>query len=237
MGTKIENVLFTFSGLIHGNLSWGKKNWIAFTTGQGIIRIFKSDGSGNHQIVEHSDMNFFSGTGPEWSPSGDHLYYHTVYVNTPNGVICDTSGVVFSYSPIINRPDWNKNNILVGADGWLLSTLDLNTNEKIDFAQWYPVNEADAVSFIEWLPNNHHAIFSKDKGLFRVDTKTGEILQLKENCITKKYKALSVSNEGNFILCEKIVGKQTGPNTAVERSEIWKMDINGCNEVRVLPKE
>jgi hypothetical protein len=115
MATQTEKVLFTFSGVMIGNLSWGKKDWIAFTQGPGTIRIFKSDGSNDRQIVESSGMNFGEGTGPEWSPDGNHLYYSLGLPNVSNAVICDISGNTISHAPIIPRPSWNSNNIFIGG--------------------------------------------------------------------------------------------------------------------------
>jgi|GEM_PF-1485151 len=236
MNTETENILFNFSGVMIGNLSWGKKDWIAFTQGQGTIRIFKSDGSNDHLIVDHSGMNFGSGAGPEWSPDGNYLYYHTINGNPSVGIFCDTMGITVSNFRIIPKPDWNANNQFIGGGGQQIRMSSLSDSTSTIIAEWGQQNNFDQIQSIEWLPDNRHAVFSKYRGLFRVDTHTGEILQMKESCEMKNYKILSVCNEGNFILCEKILGKHHTPYIVHESHEIWKMDINGCNEVRVLPK-
>jgi hypothetical protein len=103
--------------------------------------------------------------------------------------------------------------------------------------EWTRENNYDQIKSIEWLPDNRHAVFSKGIGLYRIDTQTGEILQMKDWCEMKNYSTLSVSDKGNFILCQKQVSWHTGATSLRFRDEIWKMDINGCNEVRVLPRE
>lgn len=115
--------------------------------------------------------------------------------------------------------------------------MDINTNSKTQLKTWQKQNILDEIISIEWLPDNRHVVFSKHYGLYRIDTQTGEILQMKDQCDMKNYSMLSVSNEGNFILCQKKVSKKPSSQTLIYREEIWKMDINGCNEVRVLPRE
>lgn len=110
MNTGVENVLFTFSGVMHGNLLWGKKDWIAFTQGQGNIRIFKSDGSNDHQIVESSRMNFGSGSGPSWTPDGNMINYYKI--NPTIGFLCDTTGTISSNYEVITMPSWNQKKTL-----------------------------------------------------------------------------------------------------------------------------
>jgi hypothetical protein len=237
MSTEIEKVLFTFSGVMIGNLSWGKKDWIAFTQGPGTIRIFKSDGSNDRQIVESSAMNFSTGFGPEWSPDGNHLYYSTGDTNYPIAIICDVFGNTSGNPPIIPRPSWNRNNTLIGGGGGKVLTANISDRATRIIAEWQKQNEYDQIQSIEWLPDNRHAVFSKGRGLYRIDTHTGEILQMKDWCEMKNYSTLSVSDKGNFILCQKQVSWHTGATSARFRDEIWKMDINGCNEVRVLPRE
>lgn len=215
----------------------GEKDWIAFTQGQGTIRVFKSDGTGDHQIVASSGMNFLTGMGPEWSPDGSYLYYHTVNGNPSVGVICDTMGETALNCEVITKPDWNSHNLIIGGGGVVINLLDMNTNTKTQLKTWQKQNILDEIISIEWLPDNRHVVFSKHYGLYRIDTQTGEILQMKDQCDMKNYSMLSVSNEGNFILCQKKVSKKPNPQRLIYREEIWKMDINGCNEVRILPRE
>jgi hypothetical protein len=237
MQTDEERTLFTYNSTIIGSLSWGKKDWIAYTSGQGTIRIFKSDGTGEHQIVASSGMNFLTGYGPEWSPDGNHLYYSLGLPNVSNAVICDTSGNTISHAPIIPKPDWNNNNVFIGGGGTKVRMAALSDSSAEIIASWTKQNILDEIISIEWLPDNRHAVFSKHYGLYRIDTQTGEILQMKDQCDMKNYSMLSVSNEGNFIFCQKRVSKKPSSQTLIYREEIWKMDINGCNEVRVLPRE
>lgn len=235
ISSNIEKVLFTFPGTLIGNLSWGKQNWIAYTSGPGTIRIFKSDGSNDHQIVASSRMNFGPGAGPAWSPDGNQIYYYNI--NPRGGIVCDLQGNTVSNHEIITMPSWNEENKIIGGGGVVVNHLDVNTNTFSKITEWVRQNNYDEIKSIEWLPDNRHAIFSKGRGLYRIDTQTDEILQMKDWCEMKNYSTLSVSDKGNFILCEKRVSWHTGPASLRYRDEIWKMDLNGCNEVRVLPKE
>ena len=235
LSTNIENVLFSFPRSMIGNLSWGKQDWIAFTTGPGTIRVFKSDGTCDHQIAPSSSMNFGGGSGPAWSPDGAYLFCNGLN-EQPQGTICDTFGTIISTHQISAKPSWNSDNIILGGGGTSVIKLNLNTNtySTITIIQ----NEVvfDEILSIEWLPDNRYGVFCKHRGLYRVDSQSGEVTLMKDRCDMKNYKVLSVSNEGGFILCEKVVSWHTGPASIEYRSEIWKMDINGCNEVRVLPK-
>lgn len=233
--TETEQVLFNFDGVMIGNLSWGKKDWIAYTSGPGTIRIFKSDGSNDHQIVASSRMNFGPGAGPAWSPDGNHLYYYNI--NPRGGIVCDTIGNIVSNKKIITMPSWNDNNFIIGGGGVVINLLALNSDTLKTIAEWTMQNEYEQIQSIEWLPDNRHAVFSRHRGLYRIDSQTGEILLMKDWCEMKNYAMLSVSNKGNFILCEKVISRHPSSSKAYYRHEIWKMDINGCNEVRVLPKE
>jgi len=231
MQTDEERILFSYPEAIIGSLEWGRKNWIAFTSGPGRIRIFKSDGSNERQIVASSPMYLGGGgAGPTWSPDGNYLYYYTSnYV----GITCDTMGNTIANHEIINKPSWNDNNIVIGGGGRIIHMLDLNTNLR----RTLTTLPNDQIQSIEWLPDNRHALFSLVQGVFRVDTHTGEIVLFKDRCDMKWYPILSISSKDNSILCEKRVSKKPNPQSLIYRHEIWKMDINGCNEVRVLPKE
>jgi hypothetical protein len=193
MATQTEKVLFTFSGVIIGNLSWGKKDWIAFTQGPGTIRIFKSDGSNDHEIVASSGMNFSTGYGPEWSPDGSLLFYHTLHENPPKAMLCNVLGEVISSAPIIPKADWNANNQFIGGGGHVIQIANLLDSIAHTIVDWTPQYYPDELLSIEWLPDNRHAVFSKHKGLYRVDTQTGEILEMKDRCEMKNYSMLSVS--------------------------------------------
>jgi len=114
--------------------------------------------------------------------------------------------------------------------------LDISSNIRTKLITIQNEVVFDEILSIEWLPDNRYGIFSKHRGLYRVDSQTGEVTLMKDRCDMKNYKVLSVSNEGGFILCEKVVSWHTGPASLEYRYEIWKMDINGCNEVRILPK-
>lgn len=238
MTTNTENVLFTYPGSMIGKLDWGKAGWIAFTTGPGSIRIFKSDGSNDHQLIASSGMNFGEGAGPAWSPDGNYLFYNTL-VNLgeqANGIICDTNGTIISTHQVTEKPSWNSDNVILGGGGVTVVKLDLNTNTQTTVTTIQNEVLFDVIFSIEWLPDNRYGVFCKSRGLYRVDSYTGEVTLMKVRCDMKNYKVLSVSNEGGFILCEKVVSWHTGPASLEYRYEIWKMDINGCNEVRVLPK-
>lgn len=237
MQTGEEQTLFTYTESIIGSLRWGNKDWIAYTSGAGTIRIFKSDGSNDHQIVASSGMNFGKGAGPAWSPDGNQLYYHRRIDNVPLGVVYDVSGEIISNAPIINRPDWNSNNVFIGGGGRRIRIANLSDSATQIIAEWTPEQNPYEVASVQWLPDNRYAVFSKDEGMFRIDTYTGQVLKMKDNCDMKNYSILSVSSKGNFILCEKKVSKKPSSQTLIYRHEIWKMDINGCNEVRILPRE
>ncbi len=239
MNTNVENVLFTYSGSMIGNLNWGKKNWIAFSTGPGSIRIFKSDGSNDYQIVASSGMNMGGGTGPAWSIDGNYIFYNAM-INSGQqaaGIICDTNGVIISTYHVAEKPSWNSDNIILGGGGVKVVKLDLNSNTYSTVTTLQNEIKYDQILSIEWLPDNRYGVFCKHRGLYRVDSQTGEVVLMKERCDMKNYKVLSVSNEGGFILCEKVVSRHNHPASVEYRYEIWKMDFNGCNEVRVLPRE
>jgi len=240
MSTEVKDVLFTFPGVMKGNLNWGQAGWIAFTYGYGgSIQLFKSDGSDYDQIVASSGMSFGEGGGgPAWSPDGNYIFYNAM-INSGQqaaGIVCDTNGTIISTHQVTSKPSWNSDNVILGGGGITIVKLDLNTTTNSTIAILQNGLELDEILSIEWLPDNHYGVFCKHRGLYRVDSFTGEVNLMKERCDMKNYKVLSVSNEGGFILCEKVVSWHTGPASLEYRYEIWKMDINGCNEVRILPK-
>lgn len=114
MTTNTEKVLFSFTGPMIGNLNWGKKDWIAYTTGPGTIRIFKSDGTCDHQLMASSSMNFGGGAGPAWSADGAYLFCNGLN-KQPQGTICDTMGTIISTHQISAKPSWNSDNIILGG--------------------------------------------------------------------------------------------------------------------------
>jgi len=152
-------------------------------------------------------------------------------------MLSDTAGNIFSSAAITKKPSWNSNNEIVNIDGHKIEILDLSDKTKYEVTDLRTQNVYGGLfSSIKWLPDNRYAIFSTELGLYRVDTPNGEVVRMKESCWGKKYRFLSVSNQGDFIICEKTMSKKIEGDLIQFRSEIWKMDINGCNEVRVLPK-
>lgn len=237
MLTGDQQVLFSNYGIDKGHLSWGKKDWIAHTSSQGNIRIFKKDGCGSLMLQRISGLSPSYGDGTEWSLDGNYLYHPSHYWVPAKAMLSDTAGNIFSSAPITKKPSWNSENEILNASNHKIEILDLSDNTKYDVADLRNRNVSGGVFSIKWLPDNRYAIFSAELGLYRVDTPNGEIVQLKESCFGKKYRFLSISNQGDYIICEKAMSKKIERGATQFRSEIWKMDINGCNEVRVLPKE
>jgi len=237
MITGDQQVLFSNYGIDKGHLSWGKKDWIAHTSNQGNVRIFKIDGCGSLMLQRISGLNPGYGDGSEWSPDGNYLYHPSHYWVPARAMLSDTAGNIFSSAAITKKPSWNSNNEIVNIDGHKIEILDLSDKTKYEVTDLRTQNVYGGLfSSIKWLPDNRYAIFSTELGLYRVDTPNGEVVRMKESCWGKKYRFLSVSNQGDFIICEKTMSKKIEGDLIQFRSEIWKMDINGCNEVRVLPK-
>jgi len=170
-----------------------------------------------------------------WSADGIYLYYQTKDPKGSFGVIRHFNGSEYARIPLLDLLDWNKNDIMISFSRGHIITYHVRNNILDTIGRRYTYYSLELPMDIEWLPDNRNAVFIQDNGMFRVDTESGEILQIKEMCDIKCYEAISVSDKGNYILCEKKITRRHSYYDYHEYSEIWKMDVNGCREIRILP--
>lgn len=96
----------------------------------------------------------------------------------------------------------------------------------------------NSVNDLKIHPNNQEIYFSRYyvEGMYKVDKDTKELTVVKEGNNSCWYDNFSISQDGKSIVFEKVtcVLGWDFPNTVYSKSEIWIMDIDGCNERKVV---
>jgi hypothetical protein len=73
-----------------------------------------------------------------------------------------------------------------------------------------------------------------NRGLYKVNKLTGDSTLVKEGAISCYYECLSISQDGQNIVFEKINQEVRTGSIIYSSSQIWMMDIHGCNERRLF---
>jgi hypothetical protein len=228
----------------HIALNWGSDGWIAITGSAGKIYLIKEDGSMFHFLMNSGSV---SDSPMDWLDDGKRFLYYKPNAGTNNDIhrIANLAGeTIDSMFVIVTKMDINNKNQAIGLEPIVegpIATIkvkiyDLNTRTE-NFIWQYSMNHYnDKISDFEWLPGNQHCIFLKDEGLFKLDINTGIVTQIKESCNNKHIVSIDVSESGRYILYTKRIRRVINITTIGWMDEIWKMDLNGCNEERVLPQ-
>ncbi len=236
--SKNLDTLYQQNAFIIGNLAWGRNGWLAFTHGPGQIDLYNTYlHTSSTSVVITSMNNFYYGACPVWSPDGNLLLYTEVtlppdYIG--NGYLINTRGEIVDTLPKFAQTDWHSNGKIISTAGTGFAIYDTATEVSDTISYGNIDHENDKIHYLKWLPDGIHAVYSRYRGIFRINTITGETICIKDRCSTRIYNSISIPPNAQFMYVEKKSFKRISTCFWQYETEIWKMDFNGCNEERVV---
>ena len=224
-------------------LNWSKAGWISITAASGKIYLIKEDGSMFHFLINSGSV---SDSPMDWLNDGKRFLYYRIGSGMESQFyrIANLAGESLdSIETILSDFKINEINQIVGSHTVLenlayrtkVKIYDLNSKTEREIWQYAPSHFDDKIIAFAWLPDNQYCLFLKDEGLFKLSVSSGIVTQVKQSCDNKHIVSMDVSNNGKFILYTKRIRRVVSNTEIGWMDEIWKMDINGCNEERILP--
>jgi hypothetical protein len=237
-------VFVSSNGIVAADrIIWSTNGWIFFNnynyTPTGQIWRIKRNGDSLMQVTKDGEMNQDFAINNEGTriavgrQSSINNQYYIAIVNI-SGKILDTvkSNLVGGYMQW--SPDDTKlllNGGIAGSNFIEVSYYDFKSKAVTHF---YTDTASEAPHFdgFAWLSDSKNIITISDKGIYRVNSASGKVTQLKSACSTRFYLWVSVSPDSKKFLCAKnqnfVVDHSA--NTAIETRTIWSIDVDGWNE-------
>lgn len=235
--------ILTSTKIITSQPQWGKDGWIIFTVFEGVSVIYKifENGSSMEQITDYNSFNpAFTTSGDRFVAMGGHPEIIGEYRPVLNleGELVDSirfrfENLVIGY-PYISINETFKDSYQLFSDhddtgrrGF--GRLDDNNTftEITSFFNIYPIvsvsNSSDDLFYT-----------SQWGDIFKLNLNTLENKAMLPGCQTKYYHFISVSPNEKTLLVEKVFSTVEFESVVVEKHEIWKMDLDGKNEVKIL---
>lgn len=234
---------------------WSRKGWIAFDDFPSYqIWIIKDNGDSLIQKTQNK-YNLW----PVWNVNGDKLYWnHSPVLGVPSfflkqGLYNEHTDSISKYGDdydgYTSRNDVSSNNNLLSGmfftsnQQFNLSYADLSRN-KFEFKSIITdspeILSSSSVLGLCWSYDNQNIFFSVyNSGLYIANINTKQKNKLITFCDNKKYGAISASNDGKYLIAERIDrrleytsdGQPTGK--IIEQSSIYLIDLQTLEETKV----
>lgn len=235
-----EQQLLT-SGDFQLELHWGSRGWLTYNNRAGQVMKLKSNGDSLQQLT--SGIAHYA---PVWSPDarkivceldGPRPQQHGLVVLDDTGrqvsiIGPKPYGYAQAWSPDGRKLAvvYNPSNSEYGLGIYDFGTQQLKMVVPIDLSH----SAAGSIYGADWLPDSRTVVWASGLGLFKVDTQTGQTVQLRSGCNSRVYLSPSVSPDGQTIIVERD-DKQIVNNGTTIRStnNLWTINIDGTNERKV----
>lgn len=216
---------------------WNTDNKLLFNKNNQIF-VIKTSGDSLTQLT-------FSGLNirPEWVDLSNICYMDNY---NSEGVVMNifTLDKYIVENNVLTNSDVSSNSMIAATDGGVN-----NPNiaiSPVDSFNWEVVtnntfdSERDRIMCIQWHPNNEDIYYTKwNTGLFKVNINTKKEECILEGCQSKWYHYFSISPDGQKIIAERVdatFDNQGGICYLYSYSSIVLMNIDGTNEITILPK-
>ncbi len=215
-----------------GQPIWCKNNWTYFAGfGNNIVRINMS--SGNREML--TSLNQDRNVTPNVLTS-QCLFTRFVTNSEMYGIKLGPQGELLDTLNGIPRGDWRDNIGTSGVGYFKLLTKNYETG-IVDTLCEIPL-ERGSIKDIKIHPNNKDVYFTHyfRDGMYKVNIDTKEVTLVKEGNNSCWYDTFSISQDGSKIVFEKVYCQVGWPGAMAAvsmKTEIWIMDIDGCNESKL----
>jgi hypothetical protein len=212
---------------------WSRSNWIVFGSITQNIWKIRPDGSNLTQLTFSGNLR-----NPEVNYSGDTI---VAFANTIGAVRFDISGIIVDTLVLGPLNSWNSLNQIAAPYATVpftegIGIYDVNTMSIGQLVTWSFSGSQDDVVDIKWHPSNEDIYHSQwSNGIYKVNMNEGIVDLVKVGCLEHYYPTISISNGGDKILACKLMVDSITPSDELAISQfIVTMDINGCNEQKVI---
>ena len=135
------------------------------------------------------------------------------------------------------QADFSDHNVYFSwglEDNFGIYCLDMLSNEIFTIDEWS--RGIDNSSFVENVKYHDNFVYvSKFRNdLLKIDVNTGEHTRIQCGCDANYYNTLSISPDGDKMLVERIISTVLSEDEIDEQHEIWMMDLDGSNAVKIL---
>ncbi|MFN0033178.1 MAG: hypothetical protein ACKVOR_13540 [Flavobacteriales bacterium] len=229
------NILTGEKTLLYENITYGgqpiwcKNNWAYFAGfGKNVARINMS--SGAKEMLTNLNQD-------RWvTPNiitGECMFARYVTNAEMYGIKIDPNGTVIDTVSRIPRGDWRHNIGTSGIGHTMLLIRNYSTG-TLDTLYEFPVQQG-SIQNIKIHPNNKDVYFTQFyiDGMYKVNIDSKELTLVKEGNNSLWYDNFSISQDGQKIVFEKVYCQYLVPGAMAPvsmKTEIWLMDIDGCNE-------
>ncbi|MCF8374335.1 MAG: hypothetical protein K9H64_22120 [Bacteroidales bacterium] len=234
IATHEKKVLINDFHLI-GPPKWGKNNWILLNNSFQEIWKIKNNGD-SLSIVATGGCNIF----PNW----DSTCKNIVYVYSTN---CGIPSYIISKDLKSGNSDTiycgNGRLLTLSANDMLAKTevyYDLYISSLSDQLLWSQITDVGKVAekFIValcWHPFKETLFYSRGyDGVYKINFNDSLEIKIKNACNSRFYMGISVSPDGENFLVERVKAYYKNGYGLTEDSEIYIMDIDGCNERKIV---
>lgn len=214
---------------------WSKKDWILFNTLDHNFWKIKSNGDSLIQLTFSSQFLY-----PEWSPDGSKFICHLEDNLILDEFIYDESAELIDTLPgtVFLLGSWSSDDKIVTLNG---GRDDPNLHYSfIDNVNWVQITDYSGairnqrIEDIKWHPSSQDVFYTRWLGgLYKVNIQEKKEHLVVQGCDSKSYEFISISNDGEQILAERINATFDNP-VITQNSKIYVMNIDGSDEHEII---
>lgn len=217
---------------------WGKNGWIVFNVINGADREIykiKSNGDSLKKLTSgHPDLF------PEWNFNATKIIFNrATYLASPSSkiFIANDTGLVLDSidNQYFNFGSCNKLDELACPPKSKLNfgITSINLASKLE-TLLYNQTDNNAIQGITWHPNGEDVYFTTlYNGLYKVSKTSKQLSLVKSFCTSKSYSFITFSQDGLFMLVERIDARVVNCNPWY-KSTIYKVSIDGKAETKII---
>jgi hypothetical protein len=232
------------------DIQLSRQGWIAYASGG--LNVVKTDGSG-HQVFASGDPGY-------WNPAGDTLSFVSNTINRVNiwskvvydgtkWVVVDTNGTA---PPMFWGKAWASPSRYYSQDGSLWAEWKYDDTTYLNYTLFIYRGDNELVAQIPikgsspgdpaFSPDNSYVFWQSQfqensdlSAIFRLDLANKSVVKLREYHSDENfYYDLGISADGKKLIFTRYIWTEITGTTITQDIGIWQMDINGCNETRLL---
>ena len=230
------NLITEEKTIIRENLSvaqqpvWCMNNWCYFMGyGQNMVRVNMATGE-LHQMTDLNKDRYITSN----VLTGEFIFTRFMSSSVMYAIRADEMGVQLDTVSINPNGDW-RGDLLAGGERYSgIATCAIGSNQ-IETLHQFTVNLGYIINDVKIHPNNVdvYATCWYIDGLYKVNRDTKQLTLVKEGNNSCWYDTFSISQNGDDIIFEKVICNIGLGDVVYSKSEIWMMDVNGCNEHKV----
>jgi hypothetical protein len=209
---------------------WCMNGWSYFMGyGQNMVRVNMTTGELHQMTTLNKDRYITSNI-----KTGEFIFTRFISSSVMYGIKANATGEQFDTVSVNPNGDW-RDNLLAGGERYSgIATCEIGS-EQVESLHQFPVNLGYIINDVKIHPNNRdvYATCWYIDGLYKVNRDTKQLTLVKDGNNNCWYDTFSISQNGHDIIFEKVICNIGLGDVVYSKSEIWMMNINGCNERKV----